>query len=93
MEFGYEEEGARTDNRPCKMSPRSFVPLDRLQTRIFYRFTSLAGHYEGDTYVPVFRASHRTDCTIVEEPCESRGGRPGLSVLTSLLVSVDVKIY
>ena len=25
--------------------------------------------------------------------CESRGGRPGLSVLTSLLVSVDVKIY
>ena len=29
----------------------------------------------------------------VEELCESRGGRPGLSVLTSLLVSVDVKIY
>ena len=28
-----------------------------------------------------------------QEPCESRGGRPGLSVLTSLLVSVDVKIY
>ena len=25
--------------------------------------------------------------------CESRGGRPELSVLTSLLVSVDVKIY
>ena len=25
--------------------------------------------------------------------CESRGGRPGLSVLTSLLVSVDVKLY
>ena len=30
---------------------------------------------------------------IVQEPCESRGGRPGLSVLTSLLVSVDVKNY
>jgi len=30
---------------------------------------------------------------IVQEMCESRGGRPGLSVLTSLLVSVDVKIY
>ena len=27
---------------------------------------------------------------IVQELCESRGGRPGLSVLTSLLVSVDV---
>ena len=30
--------------------------------------------------------------SIVQELCESRGGRPGLSVLTSLLVSVDVKI-
>ena len=30
---------------------------------------------------------------IVQELCESRGGRPGLSVLTSLLVSVDVKIH
>ena len=29
---------------------------------------------------------------IVQELCESRGGRPELSVLTSLLVSVDVKI-
>ena len=30
---------------------------------------------------------------IVQKLCESRGGRPGLSVLTSLLVSVDVKQY
>ena len=30
---------------------------------------------------------------IVQELCESRGGRPGLSVLTSLLVSVDVKLH
>ena len=30
---------------------------------------------------------------IVQEVCESRGGRPGLSVLTNLLVSVDVKNY
>ena len=28
---------------------------------------------------------------IVQELCESRGGRPGLSVLMSLMVSVDVK--
>ena len=27
----------------------------------------------------------------VQEQCESRGSRPGLSVLTSLTVSVDVK--
>ena len=32
-------------------------------------------------------------CHIVQELCESRGGRPGLSVLTSLLVSVDVKLF
>ena len=30
---------------------------------------------------------------IVQELCESRVGRPGPSVLTSLLVSVDVKLY
>ena len=30
---------------------------------------------------------------IVQELCEIRGGRPELSVLTSLLASVDVKIY
>ena len=32
-----------------------------------------------------------TECNIVQELCESRGGRPELSVLTSILVSVDVK--
>ena len=36
---------------------------------------------------------HLIQSVIVQELCESRGGRPGLSVLTSLLVSVDVKIY
>ena len=29
----------------------------------------------------------------VQELCESRGGRPGLSVLTSLMASVDVNQY
>ena len=33
------------------------------------------------------------DGMIVQELCESRCGRPGLSVLTSLLVPVDVKLY
>ena len=36
---------------------------------------------------------HPTLVLTVQELCESRGGRPGLSVLTSLLVSVDVKQY
>ena len=30
---------------------------------------------------------------IVQQLCDSRPGRPGLSVLTSLLASVDGKIY
>ena len=34
-----------------------------------------------------------TATVIVQELCESRGGRPALSVLTSLLASVGVKIY
>ena len=32
-----------------------------------------------------------SNSSIVQELCESRGGLPGLSVLTSLVVSVDVK--
>ena len=36
---------------------------------------------------------HLKDLSVVgvQELCESRGGRPGLSVLMSLTVSVDVK--
>ena len=36
-----------------------------------------------------------TACVMVtvQDLCESRGGRPGLAVLTSPLVSVDVKLY
>ena len=37
--------------------------------------------------------NNNNSLVIVQELCESRGGRPGLSVLTSLLVSVDVKLY
>ena len=39
------------------------------------------------------RGRKRREKVIVQELCESRGGRPELSVLTSLLVSVDVKNY
>ena len=31
-----------------------------------------------------------SEFVIVQELCESRGGRPGLSILTSLMVSVDL---
>ena len=41
-------------------------------------------------YITVYTGS---PSVIVQELCENRGGRPGLSVLTSHLVSVDVKNY
>ena len=43
------------------------------------------------SYISAFRESRAV--VIVQELCENRGGRPGPSVLTSLLVSVDVKQY
>ena len=45
------------------------------------------------TQKPIQMVEQHKEQHIVQELCESRGGRPGLSVLTSLLVSVDVKIY
>ena len=41
----------------------------------------------------IYSSNTDVSALIVQELCESRGGRPGLSVLTSLLVSVDVKLY
>ena len=41
----------------------------------------------------IFFFYSNTHSMIVQELRESRGGRPGLSVLMSLLVSVDVKNY
>ena len=47
-----------------------------------------SGQLENDPKTLFFPSSR-----IVQELCESRGGRPELSVLTSLLASVDAKIY
>ena len=59
----------------------------------------LGNHWENETrthncnnQLPI-KDHDQFPARIVQELCESRGGRPGLSVLTSLLVSVDVKIY
>ena len=43
--------------------------------------------------INIFIDSSALFTVIVQELCESQGGRPGLFVLTSLLVSVDVKLY
>ena len=47
----------------------------------------------GRKVVNICMTSSSAQRVIVQELCESWGGRPGLSVLTSLLVSVDVKLY
>ena len=41
----------------------------------------------------IYSSNTDVSALIVQELCESQGGRPELSVLTSLLVSVDVKLY
>ena len=45
----------------------------------------------GEVKTSIIHAIYRD--IIVQELCESRGGRPELPILTSLLVSVDVKNY
>ena len=59
-----------------------------LKYRWFYKAASLTilqGHLKVRCVLEVK--------SVVQELCESRGGRPGLSVLTSLVVSVDVRQY
>ena len=57
-------------------------------------FSFLIGwEFYGPNYLKCSKLCAGPAASIVQELCESRGGRPGLSVLTSLLVSVDVKIY
>ena len=48
---------------------------------------------DNQNHGPIYRSMIKIGGHIVQELCESRGGRPGLSVLTSLMVSVDVKLY
>ena len=69
--------------RAVSRSSQSPCPLPTLSP-------SLIGHL---TSVDIKQHESKPGFVIVQELCESRGGRPGLSVLTSLLVSVDVKNY
>ena len=60
-----------------------------------FKFGTFIGRFPNDGVGSVAIKGHfiLQALLIVQELCESRGGRPGLFVLTSLLVSVDVKIY
>ena len=68
--------------RPGDTDDSPWYTSDKLLTRL-----------PGDTENSPLYTSIATGAVIVRELCESRGGRPGLSVLASLLVSVDVKLY
>ena len=61
------------------------------------RFANLSYEQSGSSQTVRLRLSLLVSINrkgeIVGEILQSRGGRPGLSVLTSLLVSVDVKLY
>ena len=74
-------------NCPVEYSPDWYFCIQSSRTVIvlFWHGTTESGTEKEDSSCRYF--------FIVQELCESRGGRPGLSVLTSLLVSVDVKLY
>ena len=59
--------------------------------RCGWRLWGRGGRGGGYTYIKL--QCHHQNSIIVQELYESRGGRPGLSVLTSLLDSEDVKLY
>ena len=61
--------------------------------RDLLRVTAVTRGWNGYRNKSQHRKSTLEHSLIVQELCESRGGRPGLSVLTTLLVSMDVKLY
>ena len=69
-------------------APELCYPLDVLGS-----FTSSPVPNKPKVSVDVKQHERKSCVDIDQELCESRGGRPGLSVLTSLLVSADVKLY
>ena len=89
--------------RHCKLSGARLSGIHRTcaETAAVSRSTSHARtkeRYQYTTFMDINSTSYKRiqsliqNHIIVQELCESRGSRPGLSVLTSLLVSVDVKL-
>ena len=80
------------------LQPRSHPGGSLLQPRLHPGGSLLQPRSHPGGTVPVkrlckYKCNRNRRETIVQELCESRGGRPGLSVLTSLPVSMDVKNY
>ena len=60
----------------------------RLRKKVSHLLIILTSHDILLEFAALFVHSRR-----VQELRESRGGRPGLSAITSLMVAVDVKLY
>ena len=66
---------------------------NKLLTVLVYSISNTINIFKDYLTVCKWTLSPKNKIVIVQELCESRGGRPGLSILTSLLASVDIKIY
>ena len=87
--FVPSENNTHTQNWMCPatMSFRPCVQISVERKRVYWHVL------KNKTKTPLKNNNMTLKIIIVQELCESRGGRPGpLSVLTSLLVSVDVKL-
>ena len=95
---GEEEEKKRKKGITILGINVTIPSLEIAINQSLFKFTQ-KGSYITNTLVlpacpyPYLHNVKQTEEVIAQELCESRGGRPGLSVLTSLQVSVDVKIY
>ena len=70
----------------------SALPLRSCNTQQLLRATAKEYMVTRNTKDTLLKLKQKNkNCIIVQELCESRGGRPGLPVLMSLTVSVDVK--
>ena len=72
-----------TDNTSIQLHPW----VDHRHRQYIHTTTSMGGRFD----VGCWRPPRVQEGERVQELCESRGGHPGLSVLTRLMVSVDVK--
>ena len=86
---GSVQAKSKTEQCQCAFKYRSSA---RKRERECYNYVCV--QFSVDLCQCIHICVHMYFLPIVQELCrESRGGRPGLSVLTSLLVSVDVKLY
>ena len=61
------------------------------KARFCWGYSEPVTKMDGYRFLQTNKKGIRNACVRVQELCESRGGRPGLAVLMSLTVSVDVK--